>query len=322
MKNLKTLILSPGNSGGGAVFEYLRSRDDFVSPFNNEEFRMVGDPDGLYNLYLECYKNFSLYGSSLAIQRFLKYNKRLASLKVQSHNKKVKLCSKGYESIINNFVKSISEIKYFANPQFYRMRLNKIDKTKIFLNERINGSLKNSRPFKVIIPKEENLFINNSIELIDKILLNNIRNKKTKKNIVIDQAVNILKPLESSVFYGNRKIIIVTRDPKSIFASMKRRKSFGFPGYDLKIFIEWYRWIMKKMNFKKSNLVLKIGFESFILDNEKNIKKIENFLKIKKNVNNKFNFMKSEKNIYKAKKILSLNEIKKINKDLKDYIIW
>ena len=79
---------------------------------------------------------------------------------------------------------------------------------------------------------------------------------------------------------------------------------------------------MKKMNFKKSNLVLKIGFESFILDNEKNIKKIENFLKIKKNVNNKFNFMKSEKNIYKAKKILSLNEIKKINKDLKDYIIW
>ena len=54
MKNLKTLILSPGNSGGGAVFEYLASRKDFVSPFRNEEFRMVGDPDGLFNLYLEC----------------------------------------------------------------------------------------------------------------------------------------------------------------------------------------------------------------------------------------------------------------------------
>ena len=322
MKNLKTLILSPGNSGGGAVFEYLASRKDFVSPFRNEEFRMVGDPDGLYNLYLECYKNLSFYGSSLAIKRFLKYNKRLGNLKVQSHNKKIKLCSKGYESIINNFIKNISEIKYFANPQFYRMKLNKIDKTKIFLNEKINGSLKNSRPFKVIIPKEENLFINNSIDLLDKILLNNIRNKKTKKNIVIDQAVNILKPLESSIFYGNRKIILVTRDPKSVFASMKRRKSFGFPGYDLKIFIEWYKWIMKKMNFKKSNLILKISFESFVLDNKRIIKEIESFLKIKKHINSTFDFTQSKKNIYKAEKILSLNEIKHINKELKDYIIW
>ena len=322
MNNLKTLILSPGNSGGGAVFEYLRLRDDFVSPFNNEEFRMVGDPDGLYDLYLECYKNSSLYGSSIAIKRFLKYNKRLTNLKVQSHNKKIKLCSKGYEGIIDNFIKDISKLEYFANPQFYRMKLNKIDKTKIFLNDKVNGSLKNSRPLKVIIPKDENLFINHSKVLLDKILLNNIHSKKTKKNKLIDQAVNILHPLESSIFYGNRKIIIVIRDPKSVFASMKRRKSFGFPGYDLKIFIKWYKWIMKKINFKKSNLILKINFESFVLDEKKSIKKIESFLKIKKDINNKFDFTQSRKNVYKAKKILSLNEMKYINKELKDYIIW
>ena len=58
------------------------------------------------------------------------------------------------------------------------MKLNKIDKTKIFFNDKINGSFKNSRPLKVIIPKDENLFINHSKELIDKILLNNIHKKK------------------------------------------------------------------------------------------------------------------------------------------------
>ena len=69
MKNLKTIIISPGNSGGGAVFEYLVSRDDFVS-FKFEEYRMVGDPDGLYDLYLNCYKHVNIYSSSLAIKDF------------------------------------------------------------------------------------------------------------------------------------------------------------------------------------------------------------------------------------------------------------
>ena len=79
---------------------------------------------------------------------------------------------------------------------------------------------------------------------------------------------------------------------------------------------------MKKMNFEKSNLILKISFESFVLDNKRSIKRIENFLKIKKQINNKFDFTQSKKNIYKAEKILSSNEINRINKELKDYIIW
>ena len=79
---------------------------------------------------------------------------------------------------------------------------------------------------------------------------------------------------------------------------------------------------MKKIDFKKSNLILKINFESFVLDDKKSIKKIEIFLKIKKDINNKFDFTQSRKNVYKAKKILSLNEMKYINKELKDYIIW
>ena len=56
MKNTKTIVISPGNSGGGAVFDYLRSRGDFISPFQTEEFRMVADPDGLNDLYHFCFR--------------------------------------------------------------------------------------------------------------------------------------------------------------------------------------------------------------------------------------------------------------------------
>ncbi len=322
MKNLKTIIISPGNSGGGAVFEYLASRDDFVSPFKFEEYRMVGDPDGLYDLYLNCYKHVNIYSSSLAIKRFLKYNSRINSLKVKSHNKKVKLVKNGYNDIVLQFINKISKIEYSSNPQFYKMRLNNLDKTKIFINEKIDGSLSNKRPFRVIIPKDKKIFIKESIKLLNKIILNNLNSKILKKNIVIDQGANIFNPEESSMFYDNRKLIIVTRDPRSIFYSMKRRKSYGFPGYDIKIFVKWYEWITNNIYKKKSNKVMHINFEDFILNKNKNISNLEQFLNLKKLKNERFDFESSKKNILKAKKFLDKNELKYIEKKLKKYLVW
>lgn len=322
MNNLKTIVLSTGNSGGGAIFEYLKSRKDFLSPFKNEEYRMVADPDGLYDLYSSLYKNKSIYSSSLAITRFLNYNKRLQNLKVFSKNKKIKLCAAGYDKIINDFLKQITFIKYFSNPQFFRMKLDNLDKIKIYLNEKLNGTFKSHRPFEIIIPTTEKNFMSCSNLMLNKIILNNLKKKKVDKNIVIDQGANIINPLESSVFYGNRKIIIVNRDPKAIFASMKRRKSFAYPGYDINIFVNWYKWMANNIEKNKSKLILRINFEDFILNRYKNISRIEKFLKIKTEKNLLFNFEKSEKNLYKALKILSKSEIKYINKNLKKYLIW
>ena len=60
-KKMKTVIvLGSGNSGAGAVHDYLLSRNDFQSPFSGKEFRIVNDPDGLDELYNSLYKNFSL----------------------------------------------------------------------------------------------------------------------------------------------------------------------------------------------------------------------------------------------------------------------
>ena len=37
------IILGSGNSGAGAIHDYLLSRDDFFSPFNGKEFRLMND---------------------------------------------------------------------------------------------------------------------------------------------------------------------------------------------------------------------------------------------------------------------------------------
>ena len=53
----------------------------------------------------------------------------------------------------------------------------------------------------------------------------------------------------STKFYDNKKIIIVDRDPRSIFWSMKRTEAFSYPGHDVETFIKWYKEIQK--NLKK-----------------------------------------------------------------------
>ena len=38
-----------------------------------------------------------------------------------------------------------------------------------------------------------------------------------------------------------REIIVVTRDPKAIYWSMKRRQSLAYPGHNIKLFVKWYK---------------------------------------------------------------------------------
>ena len=58
-----------------------------------------------------------------------------------------------------------------------------------------------------------------------------------------------MKPNSSTIFYGNnRKVIIVSRDPRAIYSSMKKRNSLSYPGNDIKVFVKWYKNIMSKVD--------------------------------------------------------------------------
>ena len=173
----------------------------------------------------------------------------------------------------------------------------------------------------MVLPVEEKLFVKESKKFIDKILYSLVSNKKV--NIVIDQGANFWKPELSTIFYSNKKIILITRDPRSIFASMKSRKSLSYPGHDVNIFIEWYQSIISKMrSFKNSKNILVIKYENFIINHNNESKKLLKFLKIKKIKKNTFNIDESRKNIYKANIILSKKEKNLIETKLKKYLQW
>ena len=89
LKNKIVIVVSPGNSGGGAIHDYLLSRNDFVSPFQGEEFRLIIDPYGINNLNEKLFKEFSLNNSSEAFNQYEKYCFNLQKLKKTKNQKKI-----------------------------------------------------------------------------------------------------------------------------------------------------------------------------------------------------------------------------------------
>lgn len=326
---MKTVIvLGLMNSGSGAVHDYLASRKDLEAPFNTSEFKICADPVGLHNLYINFYKNFSFFNPSNAISDFETYIKKIKDYTVtEKYGVHKKLFKNNFYEISINFLKKITKITYYGRPEFSNFKINK------FQNFILKFKKEKNNFYPVRIPVSEKIFIVESQKYMKKVMLNNIGKKKLdiKKPIILNQAANLFNPIESSQYFKNRKIIIVTRDPRDMFSSMKTRKSKGTPGYDVKIFVRWFKECFDQSSFKKKTqdkLILKIKYENFINNfSEENVK-ICKFLnispnyKFKKNIVKPFNLNLSKKNIYKSKKFLTRFENDFIKKKLRKFLQW
>ena len=82
---------------------------------------------------------------------------------------------------------------------------------------------------------------------LNKIIRHQLQNKKLD-NIVLDQALNMLNFIDIFSYFDNVKVILVTRDPRGVYNSMKTRQSLAYPNYDLKLWTEWYNQIMQQFN--------------------------------------------------------------------------
>ena len=316
---MKTIIvLGSGNSGAGAIKDYLMSREDFQSPFGNQEFRIINDPDGINDLYFNLYKNFSINNAANAIYNFILFINNCYHSRL---NKKSKIYNKNLINLTNRYINKIIKVEYNGAPRFYLDKMDNVKKINFYFSRFIlKKNAKKIKLLKMIIPVEEKKFLNYTKNYIFQIF--KIGKKfNSKKNFVVEQGGNFWRPISSTIFYGNkRKIIVVLRDPRAIFSSMKRRNSLSYPGNDIKIFVKWYKSIMSKIDKKEHNKIIKIQFENFFENFNKESKKLCNSLKIKNDIRNKFNLKNTLKNLYKYKKYLTKKEINYINKNLSKYI--
>ena len=110
------IVLGSGNSGAGAIHDYLSSREDCIAPFKGAEFRIVNDPNGIDDLYNNLYENFSINKSSNSIYEFRKF---IRTIYYSNYNKKFKIYKKEIIKLSNDFIKSIAKTNYNGSPQFF-----------------------------------------------------------------------------------------------------------------------------------------------------------------------------------------------------------
>lgn len=308
------ITLGTGNSGAGAVNDYLLSRNDFQNLFGKKEFRLVNDPDGIDELYNLLYYNFSVNGSAIKLNNFRDFTKNLFKSR---YNKNNNIYNKNLIDLSEKFINDISKINYNGAPRFYLDKMSKIEKIKFYFNRFfLKKNVKDIKLLNMALPCTEENFLKFSEEFINNIF-RSYKFFDEKKNIAIEQGGNFLNPLSSTKYYGkDRKVILVTRNPKAIFWSMKRGNSFSYPGNNVEIFVDWYKEIMQKINKKEFNEIIKIKFEHFFENFKEESLKLCDQLGIDKNVNSDFDLNYTLKNLYKYRKNLSKYEIEYIDKNL------
>ena len=311
----KIIVIGSGNSGSGAVFDYLSSQKSNLSFLNGKEFRIIHDPDGLTDLYINNYVNFSINNSASAFERFKKVLD-----KFEKKNKQKKL-----RPIFKKFFNKVIRLNYNAYPEFYKNRIYFKKKLNFYVNRVVfKKKIKELELMNMTLPVEEKKFIKESQILINNIIKIIHKNNIKFKNVIFNQSANYWNINLSTKFFDNKKIIIVDRDPRSIFWSMKRTEAFSYPGHDVNTFIKWYKEIQIKFdkNIKNKNNILQINYENFLNNFDKERKKINKFICVSNNDLGNFDKKNSMKNLYKAKNFLTKNELNKIEIKLKKYLKW
>ena len=323
MKNknddIKTIItIGTGYSGSSAIYEYFQKTKLFFDPFPNTEFSISYDPGGLVDIENLIKNNYSI-NQNQYIYKNLKNNIKFYVSKNRGikQGKNFKLHFEGIENSLKNFLKNIVDLSYKGetmltsfNKPLFRSLIDKLFFKYFYLRKK-----KQIKGNSVLFKDLDNFYFETNLLLNNIIYSRNIENK----NIILDQAATIFNPLETSKFYQNPIPICILRDPRDIFAEFNN-KGPAYPGYNVLIFCNWYKNIIKKIkNINNTkNDPLFIWFEDFVLKSDETIEKIFNHISMKtpdlKNV--KFNFERSRNNIYKYKKFCNLNDLKIIEDNL------
>jgi hypothetical protein len=311
----KIIVIGAGWSGSGAVLDYLSGREDIASPFGEREFRIVGDPNGIFCLNNILKYSFSIHNADHGIKELKKL--------LLNYNKSIRYSKDIFpRNDTKEFLKNIIQIKYKGASGYQIKQYPRLIKSLFnYLRKITNKKGRRANFFNLYYPVSLEEFQSEAEIFINKVINANLPDNVNYKYCVINHGGTFWNPESSTIFYGDRRIILVTRDPRDVFVEMKRAGN-AYPAENVEIFSNWYKSMMQKINITewKSEKVLHIKFEEFV-NNFKNEKsKIDNFLGLNENISSTYNFEKSKKNIGKYKLNLTNEEINTLNRKLSNYI--
>ena len=157
---------------------------------------------------------------------------------------------------------------------------------------------------------------------LDKLFLNVIDLQK-HNTIVLDQALSPYNPEKYLKYFNSVKVIVIDRDPRDIFNELSQFSSY--PTSPVKNFITYFKSQRDAVKrFPESKFILDIKFENLINNYETELERIYNFFGVKSNIHKKkkqfFDPAQSAKNVGIWKRMEDNEDIKLIEKELKEYL--
>ena len=320
-ENKYLVILGSGYSGSGAIYDYLSGVKGFYPALSGHEFRLIHEPGGLNELYEAISSGFHPNRANDAIYRF----KRLAHR--CSNSRKAMRRGLGYaESILNyqekieSYLRDILLMSYEGLPWVGLADKGRLRVYTIGLIRKLYAFFGVKKPCgSMYVPIEEKQFLDKTRSLIDELLSTYRQIKLPDDFLLVNQGGSFWRPEESTFLYRSRKILVVTRDPRDIYAEFKL-KGFAYPGDNVSNFCCWYASMMaRRKKVWDSGLVSEVSFEDFVRGRECEFTNLSEFLS-KDLRSSSYDLSKSRKNVGKYKKTLNHLEIGEIESSLAEYI--
>jgi len=308
------IVLGTTYSGSGAVYDYLSSRGDLHDPLQGIEYQLPQMPNGLMTLEAVAKNAFHPGTADYVLDQFEKITKKLSrSETLFRYGKDYASKMPSFEKVIAQFIEEVSAAKLPMRLHWHRSMQSQ-SPILYFISK-----LKNYLGLNMVMPTTRLLVSQDDLIVAAQKLHSKLFQKTSdKRPILLNQAGSGWNPIESTKYFLNRKVILVTRDPRDQFAELKQfRKTISVEG-----FIDWYKEMQRRLKEINNPNILCLCFEDFVNKNEKMVDLLCDHVSLATNNLSSYEANLSKKNIGKYQKILSQKEINIIEYSLSEYIYF
>lgn len=303
------IVLGTNYSGSGAVFDYLSGRGDLYDPLAGSEYLLPQAPHGLMELESAAGLAFNPAVSDHAVDRFLELAKKLA------RNPLPWSYGRGYlkflESFYINVEKFVEEAAVAKMPMCMHWRVSERRVIEGLLAKALNAARFKETAKKTFLLVDAPTLVEKSRLMHDRIFLQ----AASGRTVLMNQAGSGWNPVESTKYFGDRKVVLVTRDPRDQFAELKTHKK----ACNVDEFVNWFRQLEYRTKELDDSIVLRVRFEDFVYEYDFKVDEICGFLGIAGDVESKYRPEDSEKNIGQYGLVLNREEVFKIEQNLSCY---
>ncbi len=306
------IVLGTTFSGSTAVYDYLNGRGDLYDPLKSKEYLLPILPNGLMTLEAISDKAYDPATTEYALTQFKSIAFKLINYwGTASNDKSLNNKLPFYKQEIEKFINEISVADF-------PMRLLWRDELMQTTFERLLRKIKNRLGLKEKISKTRLIVSKTDLivaaqKMHDRMFMPNAGGRP----ILLDQCGSGWNPIESTKYFSNCKVVLITRDPRDQFVEIKHYKNGG----SVEGFVDWYKEMQEKLEVINNSKILLIRFEDFVRKNEKFVKLICNHLSLPANKSTSYNSEYSKKNIGKFKQFITQKELQIIENQLGKYIL-